>query len=138
MTPRYYQLLKRGIREKMDKLLVTAGGLALLVAIYWFFLGKRDRAVAANRLVKVKVSGGYEPNTIIVQLGQPLTIEFLRTDPSDCLEEVVFPEFKIRKTLPLNQAVRLTITPPSVGEYEFVCGMGMNRGKLIVKEGKNG
>lgn len=122
----------------MDKIFVTTGGLALLVAIYWFFLGKRDRSVVASRLVKVKVSGGYDPDTILAKLGQSLTIEFLRTDPSDCLEEVVFPDFKIRKTLPLNQAIRLTITPPTAGEYGFVCGMGMNRGKVVVKAEKNG
>jgi plastocyanin domain-containing protein len=57
----------------------------------------------------------------------------LRTDSNNCLEEVILSDFKIRKHLPLNQKVSVTITPQVEGEFDYACGMNMYHGKIIVK-----
>ena len=118
---------------QLDNIIVTAAGIGLTAFIYWFFLMKKDKAVTAGDLVDITVEGGYSPNTIVIAKGKTTTLRFTRKDPSSCLEEVVVPEFKIRKFLPLNQTVSVEIKPEKAGEYEFVCGMNMFHGKLIVK-----
>lgn len=116
-----------------DKIFIITLGIAGAVFTYWFFLMKKDKAVDVEKLIKIKVEGGYTPTVISIPLGKPTTISFLRTDANSCLEEVVIPDFKIRKYLPLNEQVSLTITPVKSGTYEISCGMNMFHGKLIVK-----
>ena len=124
----------------MDKIIVTIFGIAGIVLTYWFFLMKKGRVVAVtgsvdseNLLqVDIVVEGGYSPDNISVPKGKIVKLNFLRKDPSGCLEEVIFPDFKIRKYLPLNQKVVIEIKPDKVGEYKFSCGMNMFHGKIIV------
>lgn len=115
-----------------DKILVTIFGIAAIVFTYWFFLMKKSRAVTGEGEITVTVDGGYSPETIAVQKGKPITITFLRTDPSSCLEEVVLPAFKVRKFLPLHTPVAVTIVPNEAGEFPFSCGMSMFHGKFVV------
>lgn len=116
-----------------DNIIVTMAGIGAIIFIYWFFLMKKEKAVVAGDFVDIKVEGGYSPDTIAITKGKTTILRFTRQDPSGCLEEVVIPEFKIRKFLPLNQTVSVEIKPKKAGEYEFVCGMNMFHGKLIVK-----
>lgn len=118
---------------QLDNIIVTIAGIGVIAFIYWFFLMKKEKAVTVGDVVDIVVSGGYSPNTIAVARGKKTTLRFTRQDPSSCLEEVVIPKFKIRKFLPLNQTVSVELKPEKAGEYEFVCGMNMFHGKLIVK-----
>ena len=118
---------------QIDNIIVTVAGIGIIGFIYWFFLMKKEKAVVGGDVVDIKVDGGYSPDTISVAKGKKTTLRFTRKDPSSCLEEVVIPEFKVRKFLPLNQAVSIELSPEKAGEYEFVCGMNMFHGKLIVR-----
>lgn len=118
----------------MARAVVTIVGLALIALIYWFFLMKREKVVEGSKGLEVKVEGGYSPETIALKKGSAATLTFVRTDPSSCLEEVVFPDFHIRKQLPLNKRVAIELQPKVVGEFPFACGMGMYHGKVIVSE----
>lgn len=117
----------------LDKIIVIIFGTIGIVFTYWFFLMKKDTATVVRDSVDIKVDGGYSPNVISVSRNKKTTLTFLRTDPNSCLEEVLLPEFKIRKFLPLNKKVDITITPKQAGEYEIVCGMSMFHGKILVK-----
>lgn len=114
----------------MDKILVTITGLSLIATIYWFFFGKRGEAIEATSIV---VDGGYKPNAIKIKNGKPTTLTFLRKDPNPCLEELVFPEFKIKEFLPVGKEVPITLTPTKTGMFGFHCGMNMFHGKIIVQ-----
>lgn len=116
-----------------DKLFVLASGLFAIAFVYWFFLMKKEEAVAASGEIDIIVEGGYSPSAIVLEQGKPITINFLRKDPSNCLEEVVVPEFKIHKFLPLNEKVSVSMTPREKGEFAFSCGMNMYHGKIIVQ-----
>ncbi len=118
---------------QLDNIIVTIAGIGLIIFIYWFFLMKKEKAITAGDFVGITVEGGYSPNTIVIAKGKITTLRFMRKDPSSCLEEVVIPEFKVRKFLPLNQTVSVELKPEKAGEYEFVCGMNMFHGKLIVR-----
>lgn len=116
-----------------NKIIVTIVGLLGVLFTYWFFLKKKNKEVAVSDSVDIVVNGGYSPNVISIPKGKTTKINFLRKDPSSCLEEVVLGDFKIRKYLPLNQKVSIAITPEQSGEFNFACGMNMFHGKIIVK-----
>ncbi len=117
----------------MDKIIVTLSGIGAIIFTYWFFLMKKDdQEVKVTDSVDIIVEGGYTPSVISVPKGKTTKINFIRKDPSSCLEEVVLSDFKIRKFLPLNQKTTIEITPKESGVFPFECGMNMFHGKIIV------
>ena len=116
-----------------DRIIVTIVGLLGIAFTYWFFLKKRDKGVAVSGSVDIVVEGGYSPNVISIPKGKTTKINFIRKDPSSCLEEVVLGDFKIRRHLPLNQKVMVEITPQQSGEFSYACGMNMYHGRIIVE-----
>ncbi len=115
----------------MDKTLVIISSLGLIGFIYWFFLGKKEKPTETSTDIKITVSGGYSPDSLTVPVGKPVMLTLIRTDPTDCLEEFVIPDLKIKKTLPLNTPVTFTVTITKPGRYEFHCGMNMYHGQII-------
>lgn len=126
----------------LDQIIVTIIGMLGIVFVYWFFLMKKAKEVVVadsadstgSLQVDITVNGGYSPEVIAIPKGKTTKINFIRKDPSPCLEEVVLSDFKIRKHLPLNQKVTIELTPQQTGEFNFACGMNMYHGKIIVKE----
>lgn len=117
----------------LDKILVLILGVFGVGFTYWFFLMKKDKEVAVTSdSVDIKVEGGYQPDFISIPKGKTTKINFMRSDPSSCLEEVVLADFKVRKYLPLNKKVTIALTPQVTGEFPFTCGMNMFHGKLKV------
>lgn len=116
-----------------DKVLVTIFGILSIAFTYWFFLMKKEKEVEVSDSVDIIVNGGYSPEVISIPVGKTTKINFIRTDPTDCLEEVVLADFKIKKHLPLNQKVTVEVKPQKKGEYGYSCGMNMYHGKIIVR-----
>jgi plastocyanin domain-containing protein len=125
-----------------NKILVTLIGLGLIsLELWWFLLSKpkSQKAITASggiQEITVTVDGGYEPSQIVVQVGQPVRLNFHRQDPSSCLEKVLIPDFRIAADLPLNQVTSVDFTPKKVGSYVFSCGMNMFRGIIEVQAAK--
>jgi plastocyanin domain-containing protein len=120
------------------KVAVTMGGLGLIgLELWWFLFSKpKSQQVEARegiQEVTVTVDGGYEPSRIVVQAGQAVRLNFLRRDPSSCLEEVRLPTFHIAQRLTLNKVTSVEFTPTEPGSFEFACGMNMFRGVIEVK-----
>jgi hypothetical protein len=81
----------------------------------------------------VTVDGmGYHPATVSVPAGQPVTLVFTRTSDDGCGQQLVFPTLGIRRDLPLDQPVEVTVTPER-GELRFTCGMDMYRGSVLAQ-----
>jgi plastocyanin domain-containing protein len=118
---------------ELDKIIVVIFGLIGIAFTYWFFLMKKEKEVEVMDEVNIKVSGGYSPEVISIPRGKTTKINFFRTDPTDCLSEVILGDFKIRKELPLNQRVTIEITPQQSGEFKFSCGMNMYHGRIVVR-----
>lgn len=116
----------------MEKLIVTLGGGALIAAIYWFFFGKKEEHMNASNTWTITVNGGYQPNTISINQNKPATMTFTRTDPNSCLEEIVFPDYKIKEYLPLNTPVTITLPPKPKGISGFHCSMNMFHGRIEI------
>jgi len=118
---------------------VTALGAVVIVWVLWYFLFSRGTAVAATAVsggvqeVHVTVKGGYTPDTIVVQAGKPVRLQFYRDETADCSERVVFERFGIDQPLPAFQTTTVEFTPEQPGEYPFRCGMSMLKGLLVVE-----
>lgn len=121
------------------KILVTLGGLGLIGSEAWWFLFSKTKTQQATshqgiQELEITVDGGYTPDRIVVQAGQPVRLNFFRKDPSSCLEKVLLPDFYKALDLQLNQTTTVEFIPEKPGEYIFHCGMNMFRGVLVVQE----
>ncbi len=120
----------------MSSWLVNLAGVAIIGLIVWWFGLSRPKAQRAAGAAPVDVlvnDGVYTPASIEVPVGKPVTLRFLRKDPSPCAEKVLFDDLGVGADLPLDKPVTVTVTPPKPGEYEFTCQMRMYRGRLIVR-----
>ena len=119
--------------------IVVAAGLAAIAWVNWyFFLAERQAATATAgtggvQEVTITVHGGYEPAEVRLQKGVPARLVFDRQETSGCSEEVVLPDFGIRRFLPAFQKTTVELTPDRAGSFEFTCGMSMLRGRLVVQ-----
>ena len=123
-----------------DWLVIAAGVGAILWVNWYFFLAERRAASAAVagggggvQEIAVAVRGGYDPAVIRVAAGAPVRLVFDRQETSGCSEEVVFGDFGIRRFLPAHERTTIELPPPAPGSYEFTCGMGMLRGRLVAE-----
>lgn len=130
--------------------LVILGGLSGIAWVNWyFFLAGRTNAVqalsatatdgtagttASPAQVTITVDGGYSPAQVRVKAGAPVRLVFDRKDTGSCSDEVVLPDFGIRKFLPTGQRTSIEVTPAKAGRYEFTCGMSMLRGAIIAED----
>ncbi len=116
----------------LNKFLVTIFGAGLIGLIWWFFFGKKEEVVEAKEEIEIIVEGGYKPANIKLAKKKRTLLKITRRDPNSCLEEIIIPEFKIKKYLPLGKTIEISITPQKEGKFEFYCGMNMYHGKIIV------
>ena len=122
----------------MDWIAIAAGLAAIVWVNWYFFLAKRPAASAqavagGAQEVTITVQGGYAPSEVRVKKDAPVRLVFDRQETSGCSEEVVIPDFGIRKFLPAFQKTTIELRPTTAGTFEFTCGMSMLHGKLIVE-----
>jgi len=86
---------------------------------------------AAPSEATVEVSSkGFTPTSVTLKAGVPARLTFIRKDERNCGDEILLPDYDIRRELPLNRPVTIEFTPRT-GEVSFTCGMKMLRGKVI-------
>ncbi len=120
----------------MTDLIINLAGFILIGLIVWWFWLYRSPAqrAAGTQPIEITVADGvYTPARIEVPVGKPVTLRFLRKDPSPCAEKVLFDELGVSADLPIGATVDITITPKQAGEYAFTCQMQMYRGMLVTK-----
>ena len=116
---------------------VVLGGLTLIGAELWWFLGRKQQKQQATQTngvqeVLITVDGGYRPDRVVVNNGEPVQLLFRRLDSNSCLDEVLIPDFGISTRLPVGQTTTVEFTPTKIGEYSFTCGRRMFRGVIEV------
>jgi plastocyanin domain-containing protein len=104
------------------QLTVTAVGVVAIVWVLWYFLFSSTPAVAAAESdgvqeVRVIVKGGYTPDTIVVEAGKPVRLQFYRDEIADCSERLVFEAFDIDVALPAFETTPIEFTPTEAGEF---------------------
>lgn len=119
--------------------IVTVTGLGLITLVAWFFWAPRREGVNAAltssgfQEVLILVKGAYTPDLINVELGKPVRLNFRREETAACSEKVLLPDFGRQAELPEGETIPVEFTPKQPGEFEFTCGMGMLRGKVVVR-----
>jgi plastocyanin domain-containing protein len=119
--------------------IVLIVGIAAIVWVNWyFFFAERSASTATAgaggvQEVEIAVRGGYDPGVIRLKRGVPARLVFNRQETSSCSEEIVIPEFGVRKFLPPHEKTPVSITPDKSGTFDITCGMSMLHGKLIVE-----
>jgi plastocyanin domain-containing protein len=117
---------------------VTAGGVALAIAVNLYFFAPRRATVAAPagvggpQIVRITVRDGYDPARVEVRAGRPVRLVFRREEVEGCSNTVLIPEWGIAHHLPADEETAVEFTPRTPGEYEFTCGMRMLRGSIVV------
>jgi plastocyanin domain-containing protein len=75
---------------------------------------------------------GFTPSSFDLKKGSPATLIFRRTTDATCATQVVFPELKITKDLPLMVPVPIEVPTGEARTLVFQCGMGMFKGKAVI------
>lgn len=125
-----------------DWLVIVAGLTAIGWVNWYFFIAGRSAGSAVSAVPEIEglqeqvitVDGGYSPAVVRVRAGRPVRLVFDRRDSGSCSEEVVFPQFGIRRFLPTGKKTVVEVTPPTAGRYDFTCGMSMLRGALVAED----
>ena len=127
--------------DTSEIIVVLLGAAAIAWVNWYFFLAERRQAAVAAKVgatgmqqAVIRVEGGYAPSRVRLRANHAARLVFDRREDSSCSEEVVFPEFGIRRFLPAHQRTGVDLPPTRAGTYEFTCGMGMLRGSLVVEE----
>ena len=74
---------------------------------------------------------GYEPDAITAKPGEKLKLVFTRVEDTECGAQVKVADGKLFD-LPLGQPVEIPLTAPASGKVEFICGMDMMTGVIVV------
>ncbi len=119
--------------------MVLAGGIGAIVFVLWYFFGPKKQIRARTtqagvQEINIQVNGSYSPDTIVVEKGQLVRLNFYRDETASCSEQVIFSDFGIARDLPAYKTTSIEFTPSKTGEFPFTCGMRMMRGKLVVNE----
>lgn len=122
--------------------LVITGGVVAIVLVNWYFLAPHRGASAGTavlggdgtQIVRIKVLGGYEPQTVRVKRGTPVRLVFDRQETAPCSEEVVMADFAIRQFLAPFKDTAVSFTPQQTGKFDITCGMSMLHGTLVVED----
>lgn len=121
------------------EILVTLGGVALMILIAWYFwLSEKRRVTIVESAegvqeINIQVKGGYTPDVIVVKAGKPVRLNFTRQETAVCSEQVLLSDFNRVAALPTGRTVPVEFTPEKPGEYGFQCQMGMLKGRLVVE-----
>ncbi len=111
-------------------LLMASASVLFLALVAW---GCAQRA-SGPRTVTIDVTDrGFVPAEIKARAGEPVTLLVTRKTDATCVKEFVIADEGIRRSLPLNEAVRIEFTPRTAGDLRYACDMGMVAGTLKVQ-----
>ena len=71
--------------------------------------------------------------TLLRRVATGRTLVFTRTTDDTCADAVVIKDLKLEKKLPLKTEVAIQIPAGEAKTYEFACGMGMYKSKIVVE-----
>ena len=90
-------------------------------------------AAGSNRVEITVTAQGFEPSSVEVTHGQPVTMRVTRTTNMTCATEMNMPSHGIHMDLPLNRTMEVTFPCDSIGTMVYTCRMGMVRGTIVAR-----
>jgi plastocyanin domain-containing protein len=96
-----------------------------------------DATPKSQSRIEVSVTKrGFDPDTINVVAGQPVTLVFTRKTDQTCTKSVVLTlddGKKIERDLPLEKPIEIAVTFPKAGKLGYACSMDMSKGIIVVQ-----
>ena len=86
-----------------------------------------------SRIAITVTEEGFEPKSVEVVAGQPVTLVVTRRTEQTCATDLVIPDYDIRRDLPLNKSVEITFVPLEPGAIRYACGMDMIEGTVVAR-----
>ncbi len=122
---------------------VATLGIVLIVGELWFFLRPHKQVPFRTprehlQEIKVLVKGGYDPDTIPVEVGRPVRLLFYRDETEECSSTVTFENLGIQRELPAFRTTAIEFTPEQPGDYPFHCGLSVLHGRVVAQSGREG
>ena len=77
---------------------------------------------------------GFEPSTLKVKAGVPVTLKITRKTNATCAREITIPSQKMKVDLPLDKEVTVKVASLSKGEVKFGCAMDLMIGGVMFAE----
>lgn len=122
---------------RMNRLSFVAVSMFAVVVGASSAFGCKDKETAAppasGSIAITAGEDGFVPNAVTLKKGEAAKLVFTRTTDKTCATEVVFPELKITKPLPLNTPVAIDIATADARTLTFQCGMGMYKSKVVIQ-----
>ncbi len=87
-----------------------------------------------NEYKMVITEKGFEPSTLKVKAGTPVTLKITRKTNATCAREITVPSQKLRVDLPLDKEMTVKLASLSKGEIKFGCAMDLMIGGVIFAE----
>ena len=87
-----------------------------------------------NEYKMVITEKGFEPSTLKVKAGTPVTLKITRKTNATCAREITVPSQKVRVDLPLDKEMTVKLASLSKGEIKFGCAMDLMIGGVIFAE----
>ena len=89
---------------------------------------------APNEYTMVITDKGFEPSSLKVKAGSPITLKVTRKTNETCAREITIPSQKLRVDLPLDKEVIVKVASLKKGEIKFGCAMDMMIGGVMFAE----
>jgi plastocyanin domain-containing protein len=87
-----------------------------------------------DQVVELQVTEkGFEPSSVDVKSGVPVVLKITRKTDSTCATQIKIQSKNIKKDLPLNKPVTISLGKLDKGEIRFGCGMDMITGNVFVR-----
>jgi plastocyanin domain-containing protein len=112
----------------MRRTLITFACLALSLATGC----SKEHAVEDYITVEMDASG-FHPDTVWAKKGKTITINFKRTEDVPCGNSVLIAAEDLRRDLPLDTSVPVSLLPGRKGKLHFACPQNTFGGDIIVQ-----
>ena len=106
--------------------------LFVLIALALSSSAQQQEPPKPTRIDIAITAEGFSPASVTTEPNVAVELVFTRTTDNTCAKEVVVPDLKIKKPLPLKEPVSIVFTPAK-RETGFACGMNMFKGKVVVR-----
>jgi plastocyanin domain-containing protein len=95
------------------------------------------RADKTPRRIAISVTkSGFDPKSIKIKKGETVTLIFTRKTEHTCVKQVILyldDDKTLKRDLPLDQAVEITLAFPKAGELGYACAKSHYGGVIIVQ-----